>query len=533
MPAPLPLSTQPVRVLVVWCPNWSVEAVNRSLGTQAPDTLALIRSGRVVAVSHHAQNEAVTIGLRVREAQVRCPNLTLVPHDDALDERHFAPVLRAVEKVVPHVHVVRPGLVAVRMAGAARFYGSQDAVVEAVLDQLAELDLPDVRVAVADGLFAAEHAAYATSAQRPIIVLPTETTDRFLRTLPVETVAAAVDQPDLAQLLRRMGIRNLSALAKLPREHVHARFGTAGLRAHQLASGQDAPLLRSAAAPADLTTRATYDPPLADVTGITQGARQACADLTQRLQRTSQVCHEVLIEVVTQQGLVHGRRWRHTWPLRTDDMVERLRWQLEDLTDETGEADAPFDAVCSVTVSAESTTPASAHAQGLWGERPSDHLTHTITTLQRDLGHGGVCGATLVGGRLLHERQQLHPWGDAPPQHVRRDQPWPGTLPGPAPATVFERARPAQVRSAGWHEVLIDARGNLSAEPSHWRPAHDPPDDQSAWRRIVAWNGPWPIRQHWWQRSLQVNRFQVIDEAAQAWLLIATSDSWWIEARYD
>lgn len=513
----------------MWCPNWSIEAVGRTLGNQAPQLLALTHAGRVVAVSPAAADEAVTTGLRVREAQVRCPDLVVLPHDPDVDERHFAPVLRAIEKVVPHVHVVRPGTAALRITGAARFHGGEDAVAEALFDQFGDAQIHDVRIAVADGLFAAEQAAYATSGERPYLNLSTQQTTRFLRTLPVESVATHVEQPDLAKTLRSMGIRHLGGLTKLPASQVHARFGDAGLRAHRLAGGHDSPLLKSAPVPDDLSVRVTCDP-ASDAAAIARACLRDCRLLTQRLRSGGQVCHEIRVSIGTESGAVHERRWRHTWPFGADDMTERVRWQLEDFALE--HRDTPshhFDGVTSVTIYAESPSAAGEHAQGLWGERPDEHIVHTVTGLQHELGHAGVCSASLVGGRLLHERQVVRPWGDAPPERSRREQPWPGTVPGPAPATVFTRARPAEVTDAEGRPVDVDTRGNISSPPTRWRPAHD----RSPWRGITHWNGPWPVRQHWWQKPLQVNRFQIIDEAGEAWLLIVSAQGWWIEARYD
>lgn len=530
--APTLTAAPPARTLVVWCPDWSVEAARRSLGADAPDLLALVSKGKVVAASAAARAEAVTVGLRLREAQNRCPDLSVVAHDPAVDERWFTPVLRAVERVVPHVHLLRQGCLAVRIGGAARFYGGEDAVAELLLDQLADLGLDDVRMAVSDGLFAAEQAACSTTAERPVLVLPSEHTTAFLRTLPVTTVAEAVDQPGLATLLQRMGIRSLGAFAKLPRAQVDARFGPAGKRAHQLAWGEDAPVLPVHAVPDDLTVRTVCDDPCDDSERLTQLCRPQAHTLAQRLNTRSLVTHEIRVTLTTDSGRSYERSWRHAWPFTTHDMTERVRWQLEDLAADEAEqrgSDARRDGVVAVEIGAHSPTPAAAHAQGLWGERPDQHITHAVTALQHDLGHAGVRIGSVVGGRMLHERSTTRPWGDAPPADRSTDRPWPGALPGPQPATVFDAAQPAVVRSADGGEVTVDPRGNLSAAPELWGPAHD----GSRPRRIVAWNGPWPIRQHWWQEPTSLSRFQVVDDAGEAWLLLRSRDGWWIEARYD
>lgn len=558
------MTTQPaltaapaVRTLVLRCPDWPIEATRRNLGANPPELLALTSKGKIVAASAAAREESVTVGLRLREAQNRCPDLTVLPHDPAIDERWFVPVLRAVERVVPHVHLLRQGCLAVRVTGATRFYGSEETVAELLLDQLAELELDDVRLAVADGLFAAEQASHATTAQRPVLVLPSHDTTAFLRTLPVTTVAEAVDQPGLATLLQRMGIRSLGAFARLPRTQVHNRFGAAGRRAHQLAWGEDAPALPVHAVPDDLAVRATCEQPCDDSEQLTQLCRPQAHNLAEKLRTRSLVVHEIRVTLTTDRGQTHERSWRHAWPFTTHDMVERVRWQLDDLADE--QQDDPLDpggGVVAIEIGAPSPTPAAAHAQGLWGERPDQHIAQAVTCLQRDLGHTGVRVGSVVGGRLLHERTTTRPWGDAAPIDRSTDRPWPGALPGPQPATVFESAQPAIVRSADGQEVIVDPRGNLSAPPSRWCPAHD----SSRPRRIVAWNGPWPIRQHWWHptgakgsvsttseaktrnrpspgRPISLSRFQIVDDAGEAWLLLRSGSGretgWWIEARYD
>jgi protein ImuB len=43
------------------------------------------------------------------------------------------------------------------------------------------------------------------------------------------------------------------------------------------------------------------------------------------------------------------------------------------------------------------------------------------------------------------------------------------------------------------------------------------------------------VRERWWDtaRSSAVNRFQVVDAAGTAWLLVLAGSGWFAEARYD
>ena len=123
MPAE-PLSAAPVRVLMAVIPGWRIVAASRRQPGDAP--LLVVDRGVVVDCCPRAAEEGVVPGLRVRAAQLRCPEAVVVPHDPASEEILFDEVVREIEKsVAPSVHVVRPGVAAVAARGVARFYGGE------------------------------------------------------------------------------------------------------------------------------------------------------------------------------------------------------------------------------------------------------------------------------------------------------------------------------------------------------------------------------------------------------------------------
>lgn len=154
-----PPGAEPPRVIVLWCPDWPVTAALRSAGLGADALLALIDRGSVFACSASARAEGVARGLRLREAQSRCPALTVLDYDPALDARAFEPLLAGIEALVPGVEVLRPGVCAVRVRGAARYYGGERAAALALLGRLEELGGRGARAGIADGIFTAEQAA--------------------------------------------------------------------------------------------------------------------------------------------------------------------------------------------------------------------------------------------------------------------------------------------------------------------------------------------------------------------------------------
>src|ERR687895_387374 len=72
-------------------------------------------------------------------------------------------------------------------------------------------------------------------AARHQAIVPPGGSRAFLAPFPV----AALDRPDLADLMVRLGLRTLGDLAALPRADLATRFGPEGARASRLASGLD------------------------------------------------------------------------------------------------------------------------------------------------------------------------------------------------------------------------------------------------------------------------------------------------------
>src|SRR5690606_19079519 len=181
-------------------------------------------------------------------------------------------------------------------------------------------------------------------------------------------------------------------------------------------------------------------------------------------------------------------------------------------------------------VSPEHVDAVSNHEAGLWGHAPDERIHHGLSRIQSMLGHDAVLTAVPGGGRMLAERRVLVPWGDAPPATARvsAGRPWPGSLPGPPPATVFAEPRPVQVLDAADDTVEVDQRGALSAPPS-WLCS------SNSRLAVTAWAGPWPVQQRWWDaaRSRRVARLQLVDERGEAWLVLRENDRWWVEAHYD
>jgi protein ImuB len=511
--------------MLAWCPDWPVIAAAKDAAIAHDRPIAVIEKSLVFACSPAARAEGVKRGMRARAAQARCTELVLLDYDRSADSRIFEPVVQGVEASMAGVQLVRPGMLAMKARGPARYYGGELAAARLLVGKLAELGVPDARIGIADGPFAAEHAARHA---RPVLIVPEGGSAEFLGGLPV----VALGDPTLAGLLMRLGIRSLKEFAELPPTTVRERFGAAGALAHAFASGLDARPIAARTPPRDVTARVDFEPGLALIDQVAFGVRATADRFIEELLAAKLACTEVRVTIYSdnERDEVSERTWLHPRWFTGADVVDRVRWQLQG----SGSAGSGLgSAVTRVLIEPEAVDPVGSHEAGLWGNGPDEGVHHGLSRVQGMLGHEGVVTAVLGGGRLLAERQVLVPWGDRPDAKLaaRADKPWPGSLPDPAPATVFAMRASVVVLGPRREQLEVSERGVLSAYPTWFSPTGKPED----LRRVEAWAGPWPLSERWWDAAAarNVNRFQLVDASSTAWLLVLDGRDWWAEGVYD
>ncbi|MFM9878489.1 MAG: DNA polymerase Y family protein [Rhodoglobus sp.] len=530
--------TDMARVAVLWCPDWPVTAAIRAANLPTDAPVALITKGIVFACSASARAEGVARGLRLREAQARLPQLVALDYDPALDSRAFEPLIAAVEELVPAVHLVRPGVCAVRVRGAARYYGGERAAALALTARLNELGARGARAGIGDGLFTAEQAARRAD---PVLIVPEGRSAEFLAPLDVGLLEdgqpapsarggrgsaprGSAAPPGIVTLLRRLGIRTLGEFAQLGADDVRLRFGEQGARLHALSGGRDSLALTPRTPPRDLDAVIEFEPALDRVDQVAFGVRAAADRFIDDLTAAKLVCTAIRVELDSDSDERSERVWLHPRSFMATDVVDRVRWQLQG----SGVIDAALSSgITRVSVAPEAVDAIGNHETGLWGAGPDERVHHGLSRVQSMLGHGAVLMPVLSGGRTLADRQQLVAWGDRPLLGRSAAEPWPGRLPDPLPGTVFVPRHPVHVLSAAGDPVAMDARGTLTASPRRF----------SAGRTeltISRWAGPWPLDERWWTPAARAAwRFQAVDSSGCAWLLVLDSGGWWAEARYD
>lgn len=566
------------RTTVLWVPDWPVVAA--ATAQEVPGHLpAAVHDGRgITAASALARAEGVRRGMRRRQAQGCCPELVLLPADDARDVRLFEPVAAAAESVVAGIEVVRAGLLLLPAGGASRYHGSEEALAERLVDAVAARTGYESAVGTADGLLAAVVAA------RTGAVVPAGGSPAFLAPLGVPELLHATVTDDearrvaeLVDLWHRLGLRTLGQVAALPVPDVHARFGRLGVWARTLASGDDERPPARRRPEADLEVSTELDPPVDRVDTATFAGRRLAEDLHRMLVEHAVACGRLQIAARTDDGTDLVRTWRTDlggWGgLTPARITDRIRWQLESWLSATAVATArgraqdaaragrrasrdrdvdgvdvpPWEeddeqhvTLVRLSVTALDVVPAGAEQGRLWGGPSGGDLRayRALDRVQGIVGGSGLLAASLQGGRDVRDQVHLRPWGEqaAPARPV--DRPWPGRLPDPAPATVLPSPQPVQVRDDAGRPVVVDVRTGMSSTPAwvSW-PVEGGADRGTGERRKVSgWAGPWLVTSRWWtgEQPAGAHAFvQVTFDEGPAALLACTSDGWTCEARYD
>ncbi|HEX5594510.1 MAG TPA: DNA polymerase Y family protein [Micromonosporaceae bacterium] len=520
----------PVRTLFLWCPDWPVVAAEIVDGVAAATPVAVLHANRVIACSESARAEGVRRGLRKREAQSRCPRLTIVDHDPGRDARAFEPVIAAVEEVASGAEMIRPGACALAARGPTRYFGGEEQAAERIVEQVAQDCAVESQAGIADGVFAAGLAA------RVGRIVPPGGTPQFLAGQPVE----ALGRPRLTDLLRRLGVRTLGDFAALPAADVLARFGFDAALAHRLAAGRDHRPLAARRPPPDLEVTETYDEPLERVDVAAFAARSLAERLHDLLAGHGLACTRLGIEAVTADGQELHRVWRHDGLLTSAAIADRVRWQLDGWLSGTHRRAGAGGALPSARPTAGiirlRLIPDGVLAQvglqpGLWGEAGEERARahRALSRVQGLLGPESVVTAVLGGGRSPDDRVRLVAWGDERVPTRPPLPPWPGRLPPPAPALVLSDPLPAAVYDAHGAPVAVSARLQVSAAPARLRVGAATPV------AITGWAGPWPVDERWWvpAEARRRARFQIGLVDGSALLLSLCGGQWSVEAIYD
>lgn len=545
------------RTAAVWVPNWPVIVAMAGAEVGFDQPAVTHRGRRIAVVSTFARRFGIRRGMSLRAAQELCPQLQVLDHDESLSAREFEFIAQVVEELVPKVEIMRPGLLLFAARGPARFYGSDQAVCDAITELMAQKTHCEVQVGVANGILTAILAA------RTPTVVPEDQTFEFLGPRPLtDLLYAATSGPQRTEveqfldLQSRLGIKTFSALSALPRAHVHTRFGPTGAWAHRLASGLNLAERHTARQEPDITVNQDLDPPVTRVDTAAFAARQLAQDLYEALLTRAVTCSRIAITATTDQGTELERTWRTDdsalGAMSPEHITQRVRWQLEGWLTTTTLTNALAKAgpqttpthparttITRLQLVAQHVTGASSHQEALWGRSKGQdaRAQGAVERVQDLLGPQAVLALRPRGGHTYQERIGQH-WWDTDQTHTAADTAagWPGKLPSPAPATLLTPAWDLNVVDHHLVPITFNNRLGMSGTPHaihktdpNWKTIQPPPYDP-----ISNWAGPWPIRTGWWTPTRQHCMYlQLIPETGPALLVVFRAGKWQCEGIYD
>lgn len=457
-----------------------------------------------------------------------------------------AAVATALGRVTPTVDICSPQQWALLTRGPARYFGGEEALAELVRSEVLAAVAPfchaaspvadrpaadrpakepAVGVGIADDFFTASLAAQHLATT----IVAVDDSAAFAANWPLGAlhVAGHGDADELDEMLgvlARLGKRTLGELAELGVADVVNRFGSLGLWAHRLARGDDQRLLVGNSGADSVTASREFEPPVELAEQVAFAAKSAADELVDELRRRGEICVVAWIEMATENGEVSSHRWRHERSFGSASFVERVRYQLQGWR---SSAQPPSGGVCQLTITAHERVADTGTQSDFWQKQAAgdERAASATARLVALLGDDAVRLAQLGGGRRPADQGR---WVAATADVADPSAPWPGALPSPAPAVVYDEPLAASLVGADGDEVAVNGRGTASAPPVTLTIDGRPP------QAVVNWAGPWPLDERWWQPTVahRQARVQVLLDDQSAHLCVLSNSRWHIEATY-
>jgi protein ImuB len=214
-------------------------------------------------------------------------------------------------------------------------------------------------------------------------------------------------------------------------------------------------------------------------------------------------------------------------------LAERVRWQL-DAWITTGETTAGITGLALIP---DEVVPADGRQLGFWG---GDQVAHqradrALARVQGMLGYDAVTTAVVQGGRTAAEQVRWIPWGEPRETELPLSigpevAAWPGALPPPFPARVFDPPLPAELVDAYGDAIAVNGRGEQLRPPAYVRCRALPAGGGA----VRAWAGPWAHDVRWWdvRAHRRCARWQLVVDNV-ACIVVVEGGRAGVEAIYD
>lgn len=218
----------------MWLPSWPTQRLRRT-GTVSPDrplaTVETVRGlRRLAAICPLAAARGLWPEQALAEARAICPDLVAMDADPAVDRLSLAKLAAWCERYTPLAAVDPPDGLWLDITGCAHLFGNENSLANDLTARLARSGLT-CRVAVASTAGTAWALGRAATMRTTCTFLPHGQERRALSALPVALLRL---DPHTVAGLRRVGLKSIGELGRLPRTELTSHFGQMpGLRLDQ------------------------------------------------------------------------------------------------------------------------------------------------------------------------------------------------------------------------------------------------------------------------------------------------------------
>ncbi|WRS29813.1 DNA polymerase Y family protein [Actinomycetaceae bacterium MB13-C1-2] len=536
------LGSGQTRYIALWVPNWPLASL---VARTPPDTAAVIEHGRrIVVVSPKAARKGVRVGMTRTLAQYYCSELLVLKHDEERESGAFEVLLEVFDSYAADVSVVRPGLAFAPATSAAKWAGSEESLVEKIIDDIAAYTGAEAYIGIGTGIGTALLAA------RKNLVVPERKTREFLRGLPLRELVQDLPEGSARQVseilttLLGLGIYTAGDLEKLGASPVISRFGQGGETLFRLLSGEQPALSIRKRSESTVNVFLELDPPVGQIEHAMTAISRVSNDLADRL-RSSGLYASAVQVVLMSQG---GRRRERTWTLldatSSSQVAKRIAWQLKGWIDtETDSISEEPDPLASIELVAvdPGTLP---EIDPLWGgTRTSWKAAQAAEQVQGLLGEESVLSPSLHGGFDPRTRVSLTPWGTEKEISPKTTGEWEGGVSDP-PIILFSNppeamligvrlgSEPDPIRGRLW----ITRRGVLNGTPERLIVHQDRSELAAGDYPISQVNRLWVVSGRWWKPDDQARGSRCYLRVSRSdgpdLLLVQRKGNWYVEGIY-
>ena len=452
----------------MWLPHWPITRLTR--GTSAspdrpPVTVGTIRGVRhLVVVGAHGEAQGLRPGQTLTDARAVCPSLCPVEADPAADEAALARLAAWCERYTPMAAPDPPDGLWLDITGCTAVFTSETALAQDLVARLEQHGI-SCRLAIAGTAGAAWALAHMGKDRK---ILPPGEETAALADLPAAGLRL---DPGIVTGLRRLGLRTVRDLLRIPRAQITARFGAMPVLRLDQALGVMEEAIDWPRPPVEWQERLAFAEPIGTPDDLARALSQLAERLCGRLAEQDKGGRRFVARFFRVDEAVPQIAVTTALAVRDPGYLTRLLGERLETVD-------PGFGVEVIALEAEIVTPLRA-PQGrltdLAAADPTERLAGVVDTLTNRLGSEPV--------------SRVAPYASHVPERAVRHVP---PLPVSQPSWVNDPAAPRPIRLLRRpEEIAVIA------------PVPDDPPIRFSWRgvahRVRAAAGPERIAAEWWR----------------------------------